>query len=771
MPLPRRLGYGWLVCALTVATLSAVAARPAGAQETTDELCTDVVIVLDESGSMDGFEPQVRVAVDGFLDVLADRGPQAAVIDFGTAAVRVFDYQAITSSAISGVFGPYLDATSSGLVYNAPSETGAYTNWDDALDEVTLMAAEDHAPGLVLLVTDGVPTAYNRDGAGEDGGITLSTSDPEALTRAVAEADEIKALGSHVLAVGVGGSVTANLSRLQAVSGPDVYDGTGDIDALVTDVALVPDFGDLPGVLAAVAETFCPEPSIEIVKSAVEPVIVAGTTATYSITVTNTGPIGLVGVAVTDPQLPVCDRTIGDLASGDSVSYTCSADLFLDITNTATATGTGTDGTPVQDQSSTPVDVINPALDVQKTADAPLVLPGQSVTYTIVVHNVGDVTLTDVTVSDAAVPGCDRYFASLAPTVQIAYTCTTALTDSLVNVAEATGTDPLGNPVSDSDDEPVVVIFPEIQIVKSAPSTAPAGSAVPFELAVTNIGDVDLVDVTVSDPLFPGCDRFIGDLAAGATVTYTCNVVLFTSVTNVATATGEGPLGTPVDDDDGATVTVFADGTGTPGYWKNHVDRLPVLGGTTIVGDWNHNWICDMGEVCLELSTEEALAAISTPPKGDFTYNLSRALVTAWFNVSVGNDASCIAGDITEATAYLLVNPIGSAVKSSEAGDMSGIATRLDDYNNGRLCAEHRDSADAEDAGPEDEAAGPADDEPATPTVPVTEEDEQAPPSAGDSPGSDDPTPGPPGGSDDDDHPGQGQGPGSNNGKAKGKSN
>ncbi len=750
-----RLGHGLLVCALIVATLSAVSARPAEAQVSTGEACTDVAIVLDESGSMDGFEPQVRVAVDGFLDVLADRGPSAAVIDFGTAAVRVFGYQPITPATITGVFGPYLNATSGGLVYNAPSETGAYTNWDDALDEVTLLAAEDHAPTLVLFVTDGVPTAYNRDAAGEDGGITRSTTDPNALTRAVAEADEIKALGSHILTVGVGGSVTTNLSRLQAVSGPDVYNGTGEIDALVTDVALVPDFADLPGVLAAVAESFCPEPSIEIVKSALEPVIVVGDEAVYLITVTNTGPIDLVDVAVSDPQLPACDSIIGDLAVGDSVAYTCSTTLFFDTSNTATATGTGTDGTPVQDESSAPVDVINPALDVRKTADAPMVLPGQLVTYTIVVHNVGDVTLSDVTVSDPAVPGCDRFFGILQPTDLVTYTCSTVLSDSLVNVVEATGTDPLGNPVSDSDDEPVVVIFPEIEIVKTGPATAPAGSSVAFELAVTNIGDVDLTNVTVSDPLFPGCDRIIGDLAAGDTVTYTCEVVLFTSVTNVATATGEGPLGTPVDDDDSATVIVFADGTGTPGYWKNHADRLPVLGGTTIVGDWNHNWVCDPGEVCLELTTEEALAAISTPPKGDFTYNLARALVTAWFNVSVGNDATCIADDIEAATAWLLANPIGSGVPSSDAGDMTAVATRLDDYNNGRLCAEHRDSNDASatDTGDADETAEAA---PA---------EEPAEPAPSDPPGDDEPGEDPVA----DDHPGKGKGPGSNSGKGGGK--
>ncbi len=52
------------------------------------------------------------------------------------------------------------------------------------------------------------------------------------------------------------------------------------------------------------------------------------------------------------------------------------------------------------------------------------------------------------------------------------------------------------------------------------------GATVDFEIAVTNTGAVDLINVEVSDPQVPACDNIIGNLAVGQTVTYTCSVVL-----------------------------------------------------------------------------------------------------------------------------------------------------------------------------------------------------------------------------------------------------
>lgn len=485
-----------LIAALTVAIAPRAGADP--------QLCTDLILVLDESGSIAPNEDTVRASIAGFLDGLTDTGVSAAVIEFGSAAHPVLGYTAVTSSNNTSQFFPYLDGTSGGDVYDSPSQTGLWTNWDDALDKTSDLNAADHVAPLVLFVTDGDPTAYNRDLAGEDGGITTgASSDPQALIRAVAEADTVKAQGSHIIAVGVGAALTsaASLGRLQSVAGPDVYDGTGDLDLALTDVILVPDFSDLPQVMAQIAQAMCADPAIAITK----------------------------------------------------------------------------------------------------VADSAQVVAGSPVTYTI---------------------------------------------------------------------------------------------------EVTNTGNVPLFEVTVTDPLVPECSTAVGDLALGATVSYTCTTTLWAPLTNTATAGGTDEFGTEVTDSDSASVGLVAPGTGTPGYWKNHTDVWPAFGDTVLIGDWNHDGSCGANETCLALSTEEALAAISTPPRGDSTRILARALFTAWLNVSAGNDASCIAATIDEATAWLLAHPIGSGVAAgSDAGaDAVLLAEELDYYNNGGLCAEHRDDKGGDDA-------------------------------------------------------------------------
>ena len=82
-------------------------------------------------------------------------------------------------------------------------------------------------------------------------------------------------------------------------------------------------------------------PSISIVKDPKAQNVTVGNKATFKITVTNNGDVPLTNVAVSDPLSPNCDRTIGNLAAGASVSYSCTRpNVRSDFTNVATATGT-----------------------------------------------------------------------------------------------------------------------------------------------------------------------------------------------------------------------------------------------------------------------------------------------------------------------------------------------------------------------------------------------------------------------------------------------
>lgn len=120
-------------------------------------------------------------------------------------------------------------------------------------------------------------------------------------------------------------------------------------------------------------------------------------------------------------------------------------------------------------------------------------------------------------------------------------------------------------------------------------------------------------------------------------------------------------------------------GTGTPGYWKNHPQAWPVekieIGGVTY-------------------TKEEAIAVLNIDGKADRTFLMFAHLVSAKLNVGIGNDASCVADAILTADAWMTEYPLGSGVSGdSEAWDVGEpLKDILDAYNNGKLCAPHRDS-------------------------------------------------------------------------------
>ena len=82
----------------------------------------------------------------------------------------------------------------------------------------------------------------------------------------------------------------------------------------------------------------------------------------------------------------------------------------------------------------------------------------------------------------------------------------------------------------------------------------------PFDIVVTNTGEVDLTNVAVSDPLVPNCARAIGDLPAGESFSYTCTASNVTeSFTNIASVSGvsEEDGQTTVTDEDPSSVKIL----------------------------------------------------------------------------------------------------------------------------------------------------------------------------------------------------------------------
>lgn len=206
-------------------------------------------------------------------------------------------------------------------------------------------------------------------------------------------------------------------------------------------------------------------------------------------------------VTVSDP---ICDTgtlssPTGDdgdavLEQGETWHYSCTRLVTTSdpdpLPNTATANGTDANGNHVSDTDTHVVDIIHPAILIEKSANKDSVKPGGSVTYTYVVTNIGDVTLTSISVVDDKIGHiCD--IASLDPG-ELA-TCTKVFTGAdsagpLKNVAVAEGTDPLGLKVSDDD-----TLIIEVVLGKTITPTPPGGTAFTGSSAVLPLSELALI--------------------------------------------------------------------------------------------------------------------------------------------------------------------------------------------------------------------------------------------------------------------------------------
>jgi len=318
-------------------------------------------------------------------------------------------------------------------------------------------------------------------------------------------------------------------------------------------------------------------PAIDIVKSAIDGTdtqnVMVGESATFEITVTNSGMVDLTDVTVTDPLSQNCDNTIGALGVGESITYTCTIDnVTADFTNVASVVGTPVGGGPnvTSTDPSEVVVIVDAQISIVKSAtdgtDIQEIPVGGTATFNIEVTNTGNITLNNVTVTDPLSPDCDNVIGTMTAGQVVTYTCTLVNVGAgFVNVASVTGDPVNGDPsVTGTDPSEVVVLIPAIDIVKSASDGTDSqqldsGETAEFEITVTNTGQVVLNNVTITDPLAPACDMMVGTLAVGESFTYTCTLAGVTAdLTNIATVTGTPEGGGPdLTDSDPSEVDVI----------------------------------------------------------------------------------------------------------------------------------------------------------------------------------------------------------------------
>ncbi|MFC5731591.1 MULTISPECIES: DUF7507 domain-containing protein [Nocardioides] len=354
-------------------------------------------------------------------------------------------------------------------------------------------------------------------------------------------------------------------------------------------------------------------PELSLVKSASPTgpgTLKAGAEITYSFQVTNTGNVTMTDVSVEEqsfsgsgPMSAIsCPPGTDTLAPGGQMTCTATYTVTQDdvdaggITNVAAGTGTPPAGPPVQSPPDevTVTEPASPALSLVKSSDADrLTEVGQEITYSFLVTNTGNVTLTAVAVDEGAFTGsgelspvtCPAAAASMAPGEQITCSATYTVTqadldqDSITNTATATGTPPSGPRVASSPD---TVDLPStgrgvLELTKRADAidvdgdgTVGAGDRIDWDIEVTNVGTATVRDVTVSDPTAGKvrCPRTT--LRPGRSMTCTVRAHTVTAadmadgrVRNTATATGSDVGGVSVTSDDGsATVALSSNDDG-----------------------------------------------------------------------------------------------------------------------------------------------------------------------------------------------------------------
>jgi uncharacterized repeat protein (TIGR01451 family) len=299
-------------------------------------------------------------------------------------------------------------------------------------------------------------------------------------------------------------------------------------------------------------------------------------------------PLGGTTVGITDPNAYIDQPVAG--VPDSCVSYGCGVYDITTTTPTVTSVtlsygyaGTGT--TPDLFSQILGVTPDTPALTLHKSV-TPLVAAGagKMVTFSYLVTNTGNVTLTDVHPKDTSFSGTGTPSPLTCPTTVLDVgqheTCTDrykltqadANAGKVTNTATAAGTPPSGPRVTSAPSSAKVTIpaDPAIVIHKtaSAKSLSRAGDTVRYRYLVTNTGNVTLRDIKIND-LLPGlsavaCPSATLNPAKDMTCTASYQLTQANAnagkVTNTATTSGTPPSGARVTSPPSSvTVTIPAD--------------------------------------------------------------------------------------------------------------------------------------------------------------------------------------------------------------------
>lgn len=367
-----------------------------------------------------------------------------------------------------------------------------------------------------------------------------------------------------------------------------------DIDAttdLVNEVVVTTDETGSSSQTDNAVTTITLQPSMEIEKTVDLASINSPQLLSYNISLVNTGNVTLTNIVLVD-TLP--DGTAGSVtgplndvgvANGLDVGETWNFVATYNVsqaeidngttrTNTIVATSDETGSQSFTDNALTTINR-TPAFDLEKAVDKSSVSTPELLTYTITAVNTGNVSLSNITITDVLPDGSNAVLTGplgdvgLAGVIDVGetwtwtgqYAATQADIDSgaaLVNAVSVT-TDEAG--AADDTATTTVSQLPGIDIAKATSDTefVTVGDIVNYSLVVTNTGNVALQNILVTDP---GADP--GSLVCPPSIPtvllpgqqFNCTAqhtivmadVLITKLDNQAFVDSEDPQGSNVSD-------------------------------------------------------------------------------------------------------------------------------------------------------------------------------------------------------------------------------